>query len=144
MSQVDIKRKQTLASSLDITTSALVRVLMPLLKPISGHTSCSYLTKDGWALTTNYLNFDMPGHKGTAFGIPTSKSSNILCNTWLRIADKFRKLFKSLGVEVEDNSSKARQQDWAFSLADLPTCRVSDESLELGCGREYGPRKCHN
>ena len=86
----------------------------------------------------------MPGHKGTAFGIPTSKSSNILCNTWLRIADKFRKLLKSLGVEVEDNSSKARQQDWAFSLADLPTRRVSDESLELGCGREHGPRKCHN
>ncbi len=44
---------------------------MPLLKPISGHTSCKgvyrYLTKDGRALASDYLNLDIPEHEGTAF-----------------------------------------------------------------------------
>lgn len=37
---------------------------MPLLKPISGHTSCKdvyrYLTKNGRALATDNLNLDAP------------------------------------------------------------------------------------
>ena len=37
---------------------------MPLLKPISGHTSCKdvyrYLTKNGHALATDNLNLDAP------------------------------------------------------------------------------------
>lgn len=44
---------------------------MPLLKPISGHTSCKgvyrYLTKDGRALASDYLNLDMPEHERDAF-----------------------------------------------------------------------------
>ena len=44
---------------------------MPLLKPISGHTSCRgvfhYLTKGGRALAANYLNLDMPEREGDAF-----------------------------------------------------------------------------
>lgn len=44
---------------------------MPLLKPISGHTSCRgvwrYLTKDGRALASDYLNLDVPEREGTAF-----------------------------------------------------------------------------
>ena len=44
---------------------------MPLLKPISGHTSCRgvfrYLTRSGHALTTNYLNLDIPEREGAAF-----------------------------------------------------------------------------
>ena len=44
---------------------------MPLLKPISGHTSCKgvwrYLTKDGRALASDYLNLDMPEREGDAF-----------------------------------------------------------------------------
>lgn len=44
---------------------------MPLLKPISGHTSCKdvyrYLTKDERALAADYLNLDAPECEGTAF-----------------------------------------------------------------------------
>ena len=40
---------------------------MPLLKSISGHTSCKgaycHLTKDGQALAANYLNLDAPEQK---------------------------------------------------------------------------------
>ena len=53
-----------------------------------------------------------------------------------RSEDEFRGLLKSLGVEVEDNSAKARRRDWVFSLADHPTWRVSGEGLGLGYGRE--------
>ena len=53
-----------------------------------------------------------------------------------RSEDEFRGLLKSLGVEVEDNSAKARRRDWMFSLADHPTWRVSGEGLGLGYGRE--------
>lgn len=44
---------------------------MPLLKPVSGHTSCKgayrYLTKDGRALATDYLNIDVSEREDTAF-----------------------------------------------------------------------------
>ncbi|WP_455026462.1 relaxase/mobilization nuclease domain-containing protein [Olsenella uli] len=53
-----------------------------------------------------------------------------------RNEDEFRGLLKSLGVEVEDNSAKARRRDWVFSLSGHPTLRVSGESLGLGYGRE--------
>lgn len=53
-----------------------------------------------------------------------------------RSEDEFRGLLKSLGVEVDDNSAKARRRDWIFSLTDHPTWRVSGESLGLGYGRE--------
>ena len=53
-----------------------------------------------------------------------------------RSEGEFRGLLKSLGVEVEDNSAKARRRDWVFSLASYPTWRVADESLGLGYGRE--------
>ena len=53
-----------------------------------------------------------------------------------RSEDEFRGLLKSLGVEVEDNSAKARRRDWVFSLSGHPTWRVSGESLGLGYGRE--------
>ncbi|ERL08457.1 hypothetical protein [Olsenella profusa] len=53
-----------------------------------------------------------------------------------RSEDEFRGLLKSLSVEVEDNSAKARRRDWVFSLAGHPTWRVSGESLGLGYGRE--------
>lgn len=150
-----------------------MRALIPLLRPISVHTSCKgvyrFLAKDGWALTTDYLNLDIPKHKNAAFKILTSRSSSIFlqhmakdcglsdfdnteekastCGCVARFVtrseDKFRKLLTSLGVEVEDNSSKARHRDWAFLLAGHPTCRVSDESLRLGHEREHVPRKRH-
>ena len=43
---------------------------MPILKPISGHTSCSgvyrYLTRDGRALAADYINLDVPERDGDA------------------------------------------------------------------------------
>ena len=53
-----------------------------------------------------------------------------------RSEDEFRGLLKSLGVEVENNSAKARRRDWIFSLVYHPTRRVSGESLGLGYGRK--------
>ena len=53
-----------------------------------------------------------------------------------RNENEFKGLLKSLGVEVEDNSAKARRRDWVFSLSGHPTWRVSGESLGLGYGRE--------
>lgn len=53
-----------------------------------------------------------------------------------RSEDEFRGLLRSLGVEVEDNSAKARRRDWVFSLSGHPTWRVSGESLGLGYGHE--------
>ena len=53
-----------------------------------------------------------------------------------RSEDEFRGLLKSLGVEVEDNSAKARRHDWVFSLSGHSTWRVSGENLGLGYGRE--------
>ena len=53
-----------------------------------------------------------------------------------RSEDEFRGLLRSLGVEVEGNSAKARRRDWVFSLSGHPTWRVSGESLGLGYGRE--------
>lgn len=53
-----------------------------------------------------------------------------------RNEDEFRGLLKSLGVEVEGNSAKARRRDWVFALSGHPTWRVSGESLGLGYGRE--------
>lgn len=53
-----------------------------------------------------------------------------------RNEDEFKGLLKSLGMEVEDNSAKARRRDWVFSLSGHPTWRVSGESLGLGYGRE--------
>lgn len=46
-----------------------------------------------------------------------------------RSEDEFIGLLKSLSVEVEDNSAKARRRDWVFSLAGHPAWRVSGESL---------------
>lgn len=44
---------------------------MPLLKPISVHTSCRgvfrYLTREGQMLSADYLNLDVPEHEGAAF-----------------------------------------------------------------------------
>lgn len=53
-----------------------------------------------------------------------------------RGGDEFRRLLKNLGVEAEDNSIKARQRDWVFSLTNHPTWYVSGESLGLSYGRE--------
>ena len=53
-----------------------------------------------------------------------------------RSEGELRGLLKGLGVEVEDNSAKARRRDWVFSLTGHPTWRVSGESLGLGYGRE--------
>lgn len=53
-----------------------------------------------------------------------------------RSEDEFRGLLKSMGVEVEDNSAKARRRDWVFSLTNHPPWRVSGERLGLGYGRE--------
>ena len=57
-----------------------------------------------------------------------------------RAEGEFRTALAKLGISVEDNSEKARRDDWIFSLADDPTKRVSGERL----GFTYGKQMLHN
>ena len=57
-----------------------------------------------------------------------------------RTEGEFRTALAKLGISVEDNSEKARRDDWIFSLADDPTKRVSGERL----GFTYGKQMLHN
>ena len=57
-----------------------------------------------------------------------------------RTEGEFRTALAKLGISVEDNSEKARRDDWIFALADDPTKRVSGERL----GFTYGKQMLHN
>lgn len=43
----------------------------------------------------------------------------------------FMEALRRLGIDVADNSSKARRDDWIYSLADEPTKKVSGEEARL-------------
>lgn len=49
---------------------------------------------------------------------------------------EFKSMLGSMGVEVSENSPKARRQDWLYSLADHPTRRVSGEKMGLAFGKQ--------
>ena len=49
---------------------------------------------------------------------------------------EFRSMLRGMGVEVSDNSPKARRRDWLYSLADYPTRRVSGEKMGLSFGKQ--------
>ena len=53
-----------------------------------------------------------------------------------RTEGKFRTALAKLGISVEDNSEKARRDDWIFALADDPTKRVSGERLGFTYGKQ--------
>lgn len=53
-----------------------------------------------------------------------------------RTEGEFRAALAKLGVSVEDNSEKARRDDWIFALADDPTKRVSGERLGFTYGKQ--------
>lgn len=48
----------------------------------------------------------------------------------------FMEALRRLGIDVADNSSKARRDDWIFSLADEPTKKVSGERLGFTFGKQ--------
>ena len=50
-----------------------------------------------------------------------------------RTEGEFRVALAKLGISVEDNSEKARRDDWIFALADDPAKRVSGERLGFTC-----------
>lgn len=50
--------------------------------------------------------------------------------------EEFFEALNRLGIEVADNSEKARRDDWIFSLADEPSKRVSGERLGLTFGKQ--------
>lgn len=58
-----------------------------------------------------------------------------------RNEEEFRKVLKTMGVEITDNSQHARRQDWIFSLSDTPTRRVSGERLGASYGRSALERR---
>ena len=49
---------------------------------------------------------------------------------------EFRSMLRGMGVEVSDNSPKARRRDWLYSRADYPTRRVSGEKMGLSFGKQ--------
>lgn len=53
-----------------------------------------------------------------------------------RTEGDFMEALRRLGIEVEENSSRARRDDWIFSLADQPTRRVSGERLGYTFGKQ--------
>lgn len=53
-----------------------------------------------------------------------------------RTESEFRAALAKLGVSVEDNSEKARRDDWIFALADDPAKRVSEERLGFTYGKQ--------
>lgn len=67
---------------------------MPLLKSISGHTSCKgayrHLTKDGQALAANYLNLDAPEQKKTK---QETKFLLGLCSTHVQMVRMFKYVY---------------------------------------------------
>lgn len=54
---------------------------------------------------------------------------------------EFRSTLAQMGVEVYDNSPKARRPDWLYALADKPTRRVSGEKLGLLYSKESLQRR---
>lgn len=52
-----------------------------------------------------------------------------------RSQEEFFDALSRLGIEVSDNSAKARRVDWIFSLADEPSKRVSGERLGYTFGK---------
>ena len=53
-----------------------------------------------------------------------------------RTEGEFKTVLAKLGISVEDNSEKARRDDWIFALIDDPTRRVSGERLGFTYGKQ--------
>lgn len=53
-----------------------------------------------------------------------------------RSEGEFFEALHRLGIEVADNSAKARRDDWVFSLSDQPSKRVSGERLGYTFGKQ--------
>ena len=71
----------------------------------------------------------------TTRGLATSGARALAKNTSRSEAD-FMEALRRLGIDVADNSSKARRDDWIFSLADDPTKKVSGERLGFTFGKQ--------
>ena len=59
-----------------------------------------------------------------------------LAKNTCRTEGEFRTALAKLGISIEDNSEKARREDWIFALADDPTKRVSGERLGVTYGKQ--------
>lgn len=64
-----------------------------------------------------------------------------LAKTMARSEAEFFGILDALDVHVSDNSSKARRDDWIFSLADEPSKKVSGERLGFTYGKEMLQRR---
>lgn len=64
-----------------------------------------------------------------------------LAKTMARTEAEFFGILDALDVHVSDNSSKARRDDWIFSLADEPSKKVSGERLGFTYGKEMLQRR---
>ena len=67
---------------------------MPILKPISGHTSCAcvyrYLTKNGRALARDFLNIDAPEEEGFDWAAVMDETRHIYGNDTLAASRRGR------------------------------------------------------
>ena len=64
------------------------------------------------------------------------RSRVALAKNTSRSQEEFFEALSRLGIEVTDNSEKARRDDWIFSLADEPSKKVSGERLGFTYGKQ--------
>lgn len=98
---------------------------------------------------------DARTHQGIYFGRAEKELLNAGSYSWVadirarvalakntsRSEREFFDALHRLGIEVADNSAKARRDDWVFSLADQPTRKVSGERLGYTFGKQMLSRR---
>ena len=115
---------------------------MPILKPISGHTSCAgvyrCLTKNGRALARDFLNIGAPEEEGFDWAAVMDETRHACRNDtpWgdRPAEDGLRSVFSVNGIEIADSSAKAVSCDWVYSMERDQTRRVSGERMRFGYG----------
>jgi hypothetical protein len=60
----------------------------------------------------------------------------VIARAVARNEQEFREMLGTMGVEVSDNSPKAKRRDWLYALADNPTRRVGGEKMGLSFGKQ--------
>lgn len=75
-------------------------------------------------------------HSGNYSWVGDIRARVALAKNTSRSEADFMEALRRLGIDVADNSSKARRDDWIFSLADEPTKKVSGERLGFTFGKQ--------
>lgn len=74
--------------------------------------------------------------KGSYSWVADIRSRVAIAKAVARNEQEFREMLGTMGVEVSDNSPKAKRRDWLYALADHPTRRVGGEKMGLSFGKQ--------